>query len=162
MFTSNHAIWKYALATDDPDNMLMHVEYLISEWESHNIGLVKFQSAFQIMLASYLLEDNLLPSAARTAFARMVIEVMTAARRDKLKIKPLHIYPPKPGRKASSSEISFRNYQVSELIRGGATANQAYAVVANERYKSIDTIRRDYERSRKRLRDKRKTGEIKI
>jgi hypothetical protein len=158
MFSSEHAIWKFADAGDELDDWLPYAEDLVREWSTQSSDEVKFPGTFGIILAAFLLEDDLLPASARVAFAKVMLETIDESISNKLSIKSLHIHPPKPGRKENRGETYFRFHEVKTLIQEGKTATEAYRVVAEKHFKSTDTIRRDYERIVKRMRERKETG----
>lgn len=158
MFSSDHAIWKFANACDELDEWLPYAEDLIRQWSVQRKDEIKYDS-FQIRLAALLLKDDLLPAPARAAFADAVWEAMNDAIDKKYTLKSLRIHPPKAGRKRMArGHLSFIMYSVRNAIRSGKTASQAYQEVADRCYKSPDTIRRVYERQNKKSQ---KPGEIK-
>ncbi|MBC7618217.1 MAG: hypothetical protein H7293_04370 [Candidatus Saccharibacteria bacterium] len=107
MFSSKHAIWKFAYAGDELDDWLPYAEDLVRKWSKQESREVEFRSTFEIILASYLLKDDLLPAPARVAFAEVMFEIINEASSAKLKIKCLHIEPPKPGRKKKPRQDRF-------------------------------------------------------
>lgn len=151
MFSSEHAIWKFARAGDELEDWLGHAEWLVDEWSSLSSDEVKFQNTFDIILAALLLEDGLLPASARVAFGKLMMDTIYEAQVSKIKIKCLHIAPQKPGRKENRRVTFSMFHEVKTLIQEGKTATEAYKVVAKNRFKSIDTIRREYERINRRL-----------
>jgi len=158
MFSSEHAIWKFAYAGDELDDWLPYAEDLIRKWSVQNKDEIKFDS-FQIALATLLLKDDLLPAPARAAFADAVWEAMNDAFEKKYTLKSLHIHPPKSGmKKMTRHRLGFIIHSVSGIIRSGKNATQAYQEVADKCFVSPDTIRRVYEREKKRSQ---KLGEIK-
>ncbi|MER2601380.1 MAG: hypothetical protein ABTR27_03400 [Candidatus Competibacter phosphatis] len=158
MFSSEHAIWKFAYAGGELDDWLPYAEDLIREWSVQNKDEIKFDS-FQIALAALLLKDDLLPAPARAAFADAVWEAMNDAFEKKYTLKSLHIHPPKSGMKKMTLErLGFIMLSVSRIIRSGKNATQAYQEVADKCFVSPDTIRRVYERQKKKSQ---KRGEIK-
>lgn len=158
MFSSEHAIWKFAYAGGELDDWLPYAEDLIQKWSVQNKDEIKFDS-FQITLATLLLKDDLLPAPARAAFADAVWEAMKDAFKKKYTLKSLHIHPPKPGMKNMTLErLGFIMCSVSRIIRSGKNATQAYQEVADKCFVSPDTIRRVYERQKKKSQ---KRGEIK-
>lgn len=159
MFSSEHAIWKFAYAGDELDDWLTYAEDLVRKWSTQNSDDVEFPGTFEIILAAFLLEDDLLPASARVAFAKVMLETINEATSNKLSIKSLHIQPPKPGRKKNPKETRFRFHEVKTLIQEGTSATEAYKVVAKKHFKSPDTIRRDFERIAKRLRKQKGDGE---
>lgn len=146
MFSPEHAIWKFANAGDELDDWLLHAKRLVEEWVALNSNEIKFHDTFDIMLASLLLEDGLLPASARAAFAKLMLETIDEAESNKLRLRCLHIHPPKPGRKNIRIESYLRMREVRNLIQQGKTATVAYGEVAEKYFKSPDTIRRDWER----------------
>jgi hypothetical protein len=74
MFLPEHAIWKFANAGDELNDWLPYAEDLIRKWSVQNKDEIKFDS-FQIILATLLLKDDLLPAPARAAFADAVWDV---------------------------------------------------------------------------------------
>ncbi len=159
MFSSNHAIWKFAYAGDELDDWLPYAEDLIRKWSTQNNDEVDFQTTFEIIIAAFLLKDDLLPASARAAFAETMLETIDEATRKKLHFKSLLIRPPKPGRKENRTETFIRHHEVTALIQKGKTATEAYKVVAEKHFKSPDTIRREYERIVKKRSKRKSTGE---
>jgi hypothetical protein len=72
MFSSKHVIWKIANIYGELDDWLPHAEYLIGEWSIQNSDTVEFKNTREIIIAGWLLEDDLLPASARAAFARLM------------------------------------------------------------------------------------------
>jgi hypothetical protein len=159
MFSKEHAIFKFAWAGDELDDWLPYAEDLVQTWSVQNKDEIKFDP-FQIILATLLLKDDLLPAPARAALADAVWEAMNDAIEKKYTLKSLHIHPPKSGmKKMTDHELGFIMHSVSGIIRCGKTATQAYQEVADECSKSPDTIRRIYERQKKK--SAQRFGEIK-
>lgn len=161
MFSSEHAIWKFANAGGELDDWLGHTEHLVREWSNPGSNDVKFENTFDIILAAFLLEDDLLPAPARVAFAKTMLETIGEVQTKKLRVSCLHIEPPKPGRKENRQQMGIRLRKVAGLINEGMSPTEAYKNVAEEHCKSTETIRRDYERMIKRSRKRKETGEIK-
>ena len=161
MFSSEHAIWKFADAGDKLDDWLPYAEDLVRKWSKQESREVEFRSTFEIILASYLLKDDLLPAPARVAFAEVMFGIIDEASSAKLKIKCLHIKPPKPGRKKNRAETSNRFREVKDLVQDGTAVSQAYKVVAEKHFKSPETIRRDCERFVKNMSKSKEAGEYK-
>lgn len=159
MFTSNHAIWKFASAGDELDDWLPYAEDLIRKWSSQRNNEVKFQTTFEIIIAAFLLKDGLLPASAQAAFAEIVLATIDEAGNHKLRLNCLHISPPKPGRKENRTETYIRLSDVRRLIQEGKTASEAYQIVAEQHFKSPDTIRREYERRVVKKPKRKQTGE---
>ena len=160
MLTSDHAIWKFACAGDELDDWLPYAEDLIREWSTQNKDEVKFKTTFEIIIAAFLLKDDLLPASARAAFAEAMLETIDEASNNKLRLKSLHIRPPKPGRKENLTATFIKCREVMALIQKGMTSTEAYKVVAEKHFKSPDTIRREYERIVLKERKRKQTGEI--
>ncbi len=161
MFTPDHKIWKFANAAGELDNWLPHAEYLVGKWSSQSCDEVTFEITWQIIIASLLLMDDLLPASARGAYAKVMLEIINEADTNKLRVNCLHIHPPKPGRKEDRAKTLIRFHEVNTLIQDGKSATEAYKVVAEKHFKSPDTIRREYERFIKKMRKRKKPGEIK-
>lgn len=159
MFSSKHEIWKFAYSWDELDDWLPYAEDLVRSWTNQSAEEIKFRSRFEIVIASFLLMDDLLPLAAKKAFAALTLDVISEADKKKLTIESLRIHPPPPGRKRDKRAIFSRNWAVIELLEKGHQKQEAYEMVANQFHKSPDTIRRDYERYYQR-RKKRDDGEI--
>lgn len=159
MFSSKHEIWKFAYAGDELDDWLSYAEDLVLKWATQNSDEVQFETTFQIIIAAYLLKDDLLPASARTAFAEIMFAIINEADINKLRVECLHIQPPKPGRKEDRPETGNRLREVFSLIEEGTSATQAYKVVAENHFKSPDTIRREYERHFRKKRKRKETGE---
>jgi len=158
MFSSNHAIWKFAHAGDEFDDWLGYAEELVRKWSVQSKDEINF-NPFQIDLATLLLKDDLLPANARAAFADAVWKAMEEAHEKKYTLKNLHVYPPSSGmKKMDRYKLGFIMLGVHGAIRDGKTASQAYQEIADTLFKSPDTIRRIYERQRKK---RLKPGEIK-
>lgn len=156
MFSPDHAIWRFAYAGDELDDWLPYAEELIQKWSQQSCNEVKFQNTFEIVLAAYLLKDDLLPASARIVFAETMLKTITEADLNKLRLKCLHIHPPEPGRKRNPVETFFRWHEVNDLIQNGKTATEAYYEVAEKHFKSPDTIRREYERISRKTRERKK------
>lgn len=158
MFSSQHAIWKYANAADKLDDWLPYAEDLVQKWATQSSDEVKFPGALEVYLASLLLEDDLLPASARVAFATLMLKVINEASARKLRIDCLGISPPKSGRKEDRMAKLFTFREVRLLIQKGMSASEAYAAVAEKRCKSPETIRRDYERMMKKHQEQKQAG----
>ena len=159
MFSPSHEIWKFAYAGDELDDWLPYAEDLVQKWSSQTSDEVKFETTFEIIIAAFLLKDDLLPASASLAFAEIVLETIDEAVKNKLRLKCLHIRPPKPGRKESRTATFIKCREVTALIQKGMTATEAYKVVAEKHFKSPDTIRREYERIALKERKRKETGE---
>lgn len=159
MFSSEHQIWKFANYWDELNDWLPYAEDLVRIWADQSSNEIKFKSTFEITIASFLLMDDLLPLAAKKAFAKVTLDVMSEARKKKLTLKSLYIDPPPPGRKKDRASLFIRMHEVIQLIEEGRQKQEAYNLVATQYHKSPDTVRRDYERYIKRRR-KRGNGEI--
>jgi len=156
MFSSEQAIWKFSNAAGELDDWLPYAEDLIREWSKQTAEEVKFRFQFEIDLAALLLIDNLLPPAARTAFAKLMIAVMNEAVDKKLSLASLHIKPQKPGRKRDITQTFIRFHEVKDHVQAGMALTEAYLAVVEKYHKSPDTIRRDYERSVRKMSEKHK------
>lgn len=146
MFTSQHAVFKFAYAGDEIDDWLNQAAWLIERWSNQTKDEVEFQDTFEVILAALLCHDDLLPKSAKQALSHLVLKIVSEATERKHVLECLHIYPPKPGRKHDRRKIHLRNRMVINLIQSGMSATAAYKVVAKKESKSLDTIRRDYER----------------
>lgn len=147
-FTSEHEIAKVERLLDQ-DDWLPYAEDLVEKWASLSRKEVKFEHTFDIQLAALLLVDDLLPPSARAAFADLMLDTIAENRTKKHTIECLRITPPPPGRK---QDLHFRSqviFGTHELIAGGLSKTEAYRIIAEEHSKSPDTIRRIYERARK-------------
>jgi hypothetical protein len=147
-----------AYVAGELDDWLPHAACLIDQWSTHNSNTFEFRNTWEIIIAAWLLEDDLLPNPAKTAFAKLMLKTISEADDKKIRLDCLHIKPPKPGRKQDHSEIFNRLREVKYLIKEGKTATEAYKVVAEKYCKSPDTIRRAYERKIKRGRMRKQTG----
>lgn len=87
MFSEEHAIWKFAKAGGELDDWLPHAEYLVQKWSTQTGDEVEFQSTWQIIIASFLLEDGLLPASARAAFAKVMLKTIVEAETNKLRVR---------------------------------------------------------------------------
>lgn len=147
MFSSKHVIWKAAFLAGELNDWLPHAEYLISKWSNQdNSGEVVFNTTWEIIIAAWLLADDLLPAPAKTAFAKLMLHTVSEAENKKIRLDCLHIKPPKPGRKEDRDEAYTRFRAVRLLIQEGKSHTEAYRIVAEKHHKSPDTIRREYER----------------
>jgi hypothetical protein len=153
MFTPDHEIWKFAYAADELSDWLGYAEDLVRKWTSQGDDEVKFRTTFEIILASLLLIDDLLPPSARKALARVTLETIAQLDNKKVAIECLHIEPPQPGRKIDTHFKGQVLFGVRELLKTGLSKTEAYKAVAAQQFKSPDTIRRIYERAMKRRRD---------
>lgn len=154
MFTPSHEIWKFAYACDEGDDWLPYAADLVREWTSQGEGEVKFKTTFEIVLASLLLMDDLLPPSARKVFARLTLETITEIADKKVAIECLHIAPPPPGRKEDRLARGHILMGVHHLLKAGLSKTDAYETVAAQHFKSPETIRRMYERATKGKRDR--------
>lgn len=161
MFSNAHALKRYAFAIGEHDDVFTEAEELILKWGRHPDSAVEFKSIGEIYYATLLLEDGLLPIAAKKALSKTMRKAINEAYENKLRIKCLYISPPKRGRKENRTAIIIKCREVSGLIKGGMTASKAYEVVAEKHSKSPDTIRRDYERLMKARKKKQIDGEFK-
>jgi hypothetical protein len=93
--------------------------------------------------------DDLLPPAARKAFAGLTIETITEIENKKVAIECLHITPPTPGRKEDRRARGHILMGVHYLLETGLSKTEAYEAVAAQHFKSPNTIRRMYERALK-------------
>jgi hypothetical protein len=156
MFSSKHAIWKFANAGDELDDWLPYAEELVRKWAKQSSLEIKFKGVFELYLAVLLLKDDLLPASARMVLGELMLKTIIEAMDKKLTIESLGIHPPKSGRrKINPQTLGYIMHKVSRIIRSGKTATEAYKVVSEELCKTPDTIRRIYEREMKR-----KPGEI--
>lgn len=158
MFSSKHVIWKAANLAGELDDWLPYAEELIYEWSNQNTGEVAFKSTWEIIVASWLLADDLLPASAKAAFAKLMLETISEADSKKIRLDCLYIKPPKPGRKENRGETFTRYREVRDLVQNGNSATEAYRIVAEKHHKSIDTIRREYERQIKRIKNRKLPG----
>lgn len=160
MFSPNHEIWKFADAGGELDDWLPYAEDLARQWASQRPEEIKFRDTFQVILAALMSMDGLLPVSAQQAFARLTLDVVNEASEKRLTLSCLGIRPPPPGRKEDKATRGYRLMSVSKLIREGVRPSQAYEIVAKNSFKSVDTIRREYERAIRTKRGKKQTGEI--
>lgn len=159
MFTPEHAIWRFAYAADELDDWLPYAESLIQKWSIQDKSEVEIQAGFELVIAAFLAQDNLLPASASKAFATAVLSQIAEADANAAIVKRL-LDPKKPGRKKTSKQETFRRmWAVSNLIREGMTASAAYEEVAEKHCKSPDTIRREYERALKKRSKRTAAGE---
>lgn len=143
MFTPDHKIWQFAWAGDELNDWLPYAEDLIAKWSRQESDEIQFNGTFEIILASFLLMDDLLPPQARIAYAQFTLDVISAAPKRKVSAR-------RPGRrKGSRAEKGHRLFSVKGYIESGLTKQQAYQKVADEIHKSPDTIRREFERALK-------------
>lgn len=158
MFSQDHEIWKLAWAADELDDWLPYAEDLVLKWSAQSGDEVKFVRTFDIILAAFLLKDDLLPAPARVAFAGVMLKAIDEASENKLKLECLGVSPPKSGRKENRTATFVRLHEVKALIQEGKSATEAYKAVAEKHHVSLDTIRRGYERARKKSRDRKEAG----
>jgi len=150
VFNSEHEIWKYAnYSHDGLDHTLDCVLEKIGEWEIRNpqLGEPFFTSKYEILIASLLLHDDLLPDAAIRAFSKLMLDTIIEANDKKIKLQSLYVSPPKRGRKSSGS-LLYRRFETHRLIhKEGRSTSKAYKKIADKHCVSVDAIRRDYERN---------------
>jgi DNA-binding NarL/FixJ family response regulator len=151
MFSPKHEIFKFAWAADELDDWLSQAEELVNKWRNNK--KVTFDNSWEIILASYLLMDDLLPLAAKKAIANILLETIIEAGKKKLTLNDLKVYQPPSGRKADPSKHRRRHLDVKHLISDGLSLTRAYKLVAEKHNISPDTIRRSYERMMKKLRE---------
>tara|TARA_R110001592_G_scaffold308825_1_gene582854 strand:- start:4947 stop:5429 length:483 start_codon:yes stop_codon:yes gene_type:complete len=159
MFSSKHEIWKFACAGDELDDWLPYAEDLVNTWGNIGIDEVRFENSFQIVLASLLLMDDLLPRPAKRAFAKLALDVIDEANKKKVTLTTMKMSPAEPGRKADRRAQAIRLFTVKDYLKSGLSKQEAYQKAAVEFHKSPDTIRREFERAMKKSKQNRK-GEI--
>jgi len=158
MFTPNHEIWKFAQYWDELDDWLPYAEWLIEKWSNQSVDEIELSTTFEIIIASYLLMDDLLPASAKKAMAYLVLETISQVTEKKIAVKCLHIQTPGQGRKENKAFKFMMIHRVRTLLESGASKTEAYNTVATELSRSPDTIRRAYERH---IKMKPKHGDIK-
>ncbi len=84
MFTPNHEIWKFAQYWDKLDDWLPYAESLIEKWFNQIVDEIELSTTFEIIIASYLLMDDLLPASAKKAMAYLVLETISQVTEKKL------------------------------------------------------------------------------
>ena len=160
VISSEHEIWRIADAYGELDDWLPYAEDLIEEWAGQNENQVRFMNPFAIILASYLLMDDLLPASARKAFAKLVLDAFDQSKEAKGDLTIRKKHKARPGRKKDAMRANgSRLLKVKQLIKEGHKITDAYDLVAKELHKSPDTVRRDYERAIKKIKQNKK-GEI--
>ncbi|WP_157205686.1 hypothetical protein, partial [Methylomonas koyamae] len=87
MFSSKHVIWNAAWLAGELDDWLPHAEHLISEWSNLNSGEVVFKSTWEIIIAAWLLADDLLPVPAKAAFAKLMLNTISEADDKKIRLE---------------------------------------------------------------------------
>ena len=97
--------------------MLPYAENLVNKWANQSGDEIEFQSTFEIALASYFLMDDLLPKAAKKAFAKITLDVISKAVEKKLTLKNLSTHAPPPGRKQDKISSFIRMSEVIKLYR---------------------------------------------
>lgn len=152
-FSPEHLIWKYAWYHMESDDYFTIADDLINEWEKleyddGNISIF-FKNEFEIRLASILAYDDLLPAEARKAFSMLPLVCLFELRSKKITLEALQMQPFKKGRPKTRS---FDRLQaVGEHLRDHpeASKKETYEMVAKQFNVSPDTIRREFERRRK-------------
>lgn len=159
MFSPEHAIWRFAYVADRLDDWLLYAEELVQKWSIQDKNEIELQKDFDLVIASLLLKDGLLPASANAAFADAVLSEIAKAAANEAIVKRL-CNPEKPGRKKISKQEAFhRSWAVTQRIREGMTASAAYKEVAEKYCKAPDTIRREYERAQKERNKRKVAGE---
>lgn len=140
---------KTALHTSSrPDDLYTSIENHYRNWQSQShIQEYKFESEFDLWLASIFLENSayLLPSNIIRALGSTIINSMNEAASKKYSLESLFIVPPKAGRKKEDHSATIHTL-MRGIIVNKRDRDEVYAEAAKERNKSIDTIRRIYER----------------
>ena len=154
MFSPEHRIWEFSSAGDELDDWLPYAEDLVKKWAKQRSDEVEFGTTFEIILASLLLMDDLLPSPAKMAFARLTLDTITELDEKRISIGSLKIEPSKPGRKDDKQFKGYVIFSVREHIKNGLSKTEAYKAVAAKQFKSPETVRRIYERASKDRRDR--------
>ena len=149
MFSPNQEIWRFAQDNNELGDWLSYAEELVKQWADQNKDDVSFETTFEIVIASFLLIDNLLPQSAVNALARTTLQTINEAEDKKYVLESLKISPPPPGRKRTLERF-LRHHEVRQHIDSGLPKSEAYELVALKYSKSTDTIRRAYERAIKR------------
>ena len=149
MFSTQHEIFKRAWLLETLDEWLPLAENLVEKWATQSRDEIKFETTFEITIASLLLIDDLLPPSARQAFAMLTLDVINEAKSKNIVLATLQFAPPTQGRKKGRTTGNNRLRDVRDLIDSGMNVTQAYELVANKYHKSPSTIRRDFERWKK-------------
>ncbi len=148
MFTSEHQLWHFANYGDELDDWLLYAEDLVKQWSIEKD--VVFKDTFQIIIASYLLMDDLLPSSARISFSQLMLDTISESIDKKIAMKQLMINKPNRGRKKRSRADEFIIlHDVCTYLKQGSSKTNAYSLVSKKHFKSPDTIRRMFERATK-------------
>ncbi|WP_376697240.1 hypothetical protein [Wenzhouxiangella sp. EGI_FJ10305] len=143
-----HAIEK----TEDrakAEEWIESAESLGRKWSKLAPEEISFKSTDEILKASYLLDKGRLPEAAWSAYSHVVLDAILEIEEKKLTVDSLHIKPPKRGRQEDRRQKGYMILKTQELIRFGYSPTEAYDQLAQELHKSPDTVRRTYERARK-------------
>jgi len=157
-FEPEHLICKYddyhaSNGLIDAGEYALYAYFLLEEWSNrvYEEGKPFFGDQHEIRIASFLLHDDLLPEAARKAFALLMLETMYDATERKVKFNPLFIEPPPRGRVRDSLKQYARYSEVGALRVAGQTLKKASELVAEKHNVSPETIRREYNRLKKRI-----------
>ena len=149
MFERHHMIWQFAHHWGEESDWLPYAKDRITEWRSQTPEEIKFNSAWEIRVACFLMADGLLPPSARKALSLRFLETMIEAEDKRLTLDHLHIKPERRGRKRDQSRFD-RMSDLRQLLEAGVPKSEAYEEVAEKHCKAVDTIRREYERMQKR------------
>lgn len=146
IFKEGMQIWKIAFNQPDADDFLSFAEDRLKAWQQAEDS-IEFKDPDEIAIACLLLEDDLLPDKAAKALAGTMLNTLHECREKRLTIESLKIQPPRSGRKENRAGKGHILLSTSKLIKQGIPKQQAYDIVANQFYKSPDTVRRIYERA---------------
>jgi len=108
-----------------------------------------FEDDYEFEIAGLLLIDGLLPVQAREAYVQCVFNAQVCLSDKKVVCEELFVQPNKRGRKSIKDEMNQRIKSVQKAINSGASITESYQLVATKYNKSVDTIRRSFERYKK-------------
>ena len=113
-----------------------------------NLEYIKlfFKDEDDFYIAGLLLIDGLLPIQAREAYVQCVINTQAFLSDKKVVCEDLFVMPSKRGRKSIKNEMIQRIKDVQKAMDTGLSITESYKLVASKYNRSIDTIRRDFER----------------
>lgn len=139
----------------DPEQIEYAIYYLdrikdlkFNDDEANNSEHIKlfFKDDYDFEIAGLLLIDGLLPIQAREAYVQCVFNAQVFLSDKNIVCEALFILPNKRGRKSIKNEIKQRIGDVQEALNNGLSITESYKLVASKYNKSVETIRRDFER----------------
>ncbi len=137
-----------ALAYNDPHDSFAEIESFMDEWSKSDPDENELYK-FNIRLAAMLLIDGILPTKAGVVLGNKILAAMDEIIEKKQSVKALGIEKKTRGRPPKEQSIHYIYHEVGMRIKDGMSKTSAYKEVADQENKSPETIRRIFEREKK-------------